>query len=110
MLRFSRCLVPFSIEKDVAPSILKKFKVSEIDEKNKVIVLRTSASSWSWGEELELTVTPSVQGCNVSIRCSRRVPWNITANLQTPVDTIVMYLKYMCLRKEEDTPRNIMSN
>ena len=72
---------------------LDKFKVSEIDEKNKVIVLKTSISAWSWGEILELTVTPSGQGCNVSIRSSRRDPWNITANLQTPIDTIVQYLR-----------------
>lgn len=72
---------------------LDKFKVSEIDEKNKVIVLKTSMGAWSWGEILELTVLPSAQGCNVSIRSSRRVPWNITSNLQTPIDTIVQYLR-----------------
>jgi hypothetical protein len=70
-----------------------KFKVSEIDEENKVIVLKTSMSAWSWGEILELTIIHSDKGCSVSIRSSRRVPWNITANLQIPIDIIVQYLR-----------------
>lgn len=72
---------------------LDKFKVSEIDKKNNVITLKTSMSAWSWGEILELTVMPAAQGCNVSIRSSRRVPWNITSDLQTPIDTIVQFLR-----------------
>lgn len=72
---------------------LKKFKLSEIDEKNKSIVLKTLMSAWSWGEILELTVIPSDQGCNITIRSSRKVPWNITANLRTPTAKILQYLK-----------------
>jgi hypothetical protein len=72
---------------------LDKFKVSKIDEKNKIIDLKTSLGYWSWGEIIELTVIPSAKGCTVSIRSSRKVPWNVTSNLQAPINTIVNYLK-----------------
>jgi|GEM_PF-3947949 hypothetical protein len=70
-----------------------KFEVSSLDQTNGIIILKTSISDWSLGEILNLTVTPSAKGCNVDIEAKRKLPTNISADLYTPVDKVVHYLR-----------------
>ena len=72
---------------------LLKFEVFSLDETKGVIILKTSSSDWSLGEILKLTVTPSAKRCSVNIEASRKIPTNFAADLYSPVDKIVNYLR-----------------
>lgn len=75
---------------------LKGFKVVKVDEPNKLITVRTPMSAFSWGENVELLVVPSTQGCVISFRSSSRHPLNISSDTKTPIDGLVRYLQSIC--------------
>lgn len=75
---------------------MRGFKVSKTDVSNRLIVLKTGMGPFSWGETVEVTVTPVAVGCSVSFRSSSNHALNITSNTSTPISRLVEYLKGLC--------------
>ena len=75
---------------------LPHMKVSKVDEKNRLVVINTSMSLFSWGERVEIIVIPNEHRCSVSFRSSTRHPINPAADTNTPIRDIIEFLAEKC--------------
>lgn len=105
-----RRIIEFYVTAEVAYQALRcglggTIPVDHADDTEMLVVFKSKARWFSWGERVECRVIPLPEGVRVVLRCRPVVAWNVSARPQAAIDTIVQRLQ-----QNLGAARNTLSN